>query len=177
MKEVIDQNLWNFELGPRENIKNPKWIIIGFQQLDRRDSRSLNNDTFCRLPVTSTQAVIGTEKNHDSANFSNSDDDEYSQGYSRIKEAFRALTKDDTLQQNISYDNFRSSNIRADDGFNFYVFDIRYQKNYAASQPNRVEFKFVGVIGNDINGYALVLTNKLVSISSDGHRNFGLIYS
>ena len=40
----------------------PIWIIIGFQQRDRQDSQNLNNDTFCRLPATSAQAVIGTKK-------------------------------------------------------------------------------------------------------------------
>ena len=56
-----------------------------------------------------------------------------------------------------------------------YTFLIRYQKNYTASQPIKVEFKFDGAVPNNVNGYALVLTNKLVSISSDGQRHFDLI--
>ena len=36
---------------------------------------------------------------------------------------------------------------------------------------NQLEFKIDGVVPNDIKGYALVLTNKLVSISSDGQRH------
>ena len=43
------------------------------------------------------------------------DDDYFSQGYVQIKEVFRDSTKDDLLQAYISPDNFRSSNIRADD--------------------------------------------------------------
>ena len=46
-----------------------------------------------------------------------------------------------------------------DVGYNLYVFDIRYQRNFTASQPIKVE----------------VLTNKLVGISSDGQRYFDLI--
>ena len=46
---------------------------------------------------------------------------------------------------------------------------------FSNSQPIKIEFKFEGVVPNDINGYALVLTNKLVSISSDGQRHFDLI--
>ena len=57
MREVNNQNLWNFELG----INVPIWIIIGFQQRDRQDSQNLDNDTFCRLPVVSAQCNIGTE--------------------------------------------------------------------------------------------------------------------
>ena len=37
MKEVITQNLRNFELGTQEGINVPIWIIIGFQQQDRHN--------------------------------------------------------------------------------------------------------------------------------------------
>ena len=60
-------------------------------------------------------------------------------------------------------------------GYNSYVFDIKYQKNLTISQPIKVEFKFEGVVPNENNGYALVLTNNIVSISSDGQRHFELI--
>ena len=176
MKEVNNQNLWNFELGSHENMNVPIWIIIGFQQRDRQDSQNLNFDTFCRLPVVSAQCIIGAEKYPDAGILLNYDDDDYSQGYHQIKEAFRALTKNDILQPYISEADFRRSNVAANDiGYNLYVFDIRYQKNFTNSQPIKVEFKFEGVVPNDINGYALVLTNKLVSVSSDGQRHFDLI--
>ena len=176
MKQVNNQNVWNFELGSQENMNVPTWIIIGFQQQDRQDSQNLNNDTFCRLPVVSAQCIIGTEKYPHASILLNYDDDDYSQGYHQIKEAFRALTEDDILQPYISDDNFRTSNAAANDvGYNLYVFDKRYQKNFANYQPIEAEFKFDGVIPNDINGYALVLTNKLVSISSDGQLHFDLI--
>ena len=176
MKEVNNQNLWNFELGGHDKMNVPIWIFIGFQQRDRQDSQNLNNVTFCRLPVVNAQCIIGTEKDPDAGILLNYDDDDYSQGYHQIKEAFRALTKDDILQPYISEADFRRSNVAANDiGYNLYVFDIRYQKFFTNSQPSKVEFKFEGVVPNDINGYALVLTNKLVSISSDGQRHFDLI--
>ena len=137
----------------------------------------MNNDTFCRLPVVSAQCVIGTEKYPDAGILLNYDDDDYIQGYHQIKQAFKALTKDVILQPYIFEEDFRTSNVRAADvGYNLYVFDIRYQKNYTASQPTKVEFNFDGVVPNDLNGYALVLTNKLVSTSSDGQQHFDLIY-
>ena len=176
MKEVNNQNVWIFELGSQENMNVPIWIIIGFQQQDRQDSQNLNNDTFCRLHVDSAQCVIGTEKYPDAGILLNYDGDDYSQGYHQFKEVFRALTKDDILQPYISEEDFRTSNVRAADvGYDLYVFDIRYQKNYTASQPIKVEFKFDGVVPNNVDGYTLVLTNKLVSISSDGQRHFDLI--
>ena len=45
----------------------PIWIIVGFQQKDRRDSQKLANDNFCWLRITSAQCIISTEKYPDSA--------------------------------------------------------------------------------------------------------------
>ena len=155
----------------------PEWIIIGFQKQDRQDSQTLYNDTFCRLLVLSAQAIIGTEKNPDAGILLNFKDDDYSQGYSQLKEDFTTLTKDDILQPSISGDDFTSSNVRADDvGNNLYVFDKSDQQTFTASQPFKVEFKFDGVLPKDMNGYGLVLTDKLISISSDGNRHFDLLY-
>ena len=175
MKEVNTQNFWNFELGTQEGINIPTWIFVAFQQNDRQHDQNLNNDTFVRLPVISAQVVIGTERYPDSAILLNYDDDDYSQGYGLIKEAFKALTKDDILQPYISEDDFRSSNKGNNIGYNIYAFDIRYQKNFENAQPVKVEFKFSENIPGGIYGYALVLTNKLISISSDGQRMFDLV--
>ena len=174
MKEVNTQNFWTFELGTQEGINVPIWIIVGFQQMDRQNDQNLNNDTFNGYPVTSAQCIIGTEKYPDSAILLNYNDDDYSQGYGQIKEAFKAFTKDDILQPYISEDDFRSSNDGDNIGYNIHVFDIRYQKNYESGQSVKVEFKFDGVIPAGIYGYALVLTNRLLSIISDGQRMFDL---
>ena len=141
---------------------------------ERQDSQNLANDIFYRPSVTSVQCIIGTEKYPDSAILLNYNDDEYSQGYGLIKETFKALTKDDILQPYISEIDFKSSNDGVNIGYNLYVFDIRYQKILVSAQPIKVEFKFDGVVPAGIYGYALVLTNRLVSISSDGQRHFDL---
>ena len=67
MKEINTQNLWSFELGRHENMNVPIWINVGFQQRDRQDSQNLAKDTFRRLPITSSQYNISTEKYPDSA--------------------------------------------------------------------------------------------------------------
>ena len=174
MKEVNTQNFWTFELRTQEGIEIPIWIFVGFQQNDRQNDQHLNNDTFIRLPVISAQVVIGTEQYLDSGILLNYDDDDYSQGYGQIKEAFKALMKADILQPYISDDDFRSSNEGNNISYNIYVFDIRYQKNFENSQPVKVEFKISENIAAGIYGYALVLTNRLASISSDGQRMFDL---
>ena len=171
MKEVNTQNFWIFELGTQESINIPTWVFVAFQQNDRQHDQNLNNDTFISLPVISAQVVIGTERYPDTAILLNYDDDDYSQGYGQIKEAFRALTEYDILQPFISED-FRSSNEGNNIGYNIYAFDIRYQKNFESGQPVKVEFKFSENIPAGIYGYGLVLTNKLISISSDGQRMF-----
>ena len=142
MKEVNTQNFWTFELGTQEGINIPTWVFVAFQQNDRQHDQNLNNDTFIRLPVISAQVVIGTERYPDSAILINYEDDDYSQGYGQIKEAFRALTKDQILKPYISEDDFRSSNEGNYIGYNIYAFDIRYQKNFENAQPVKVEFKF-----------------------------------
>ena len=167
MKEVNTQNLWSFELGSLKNMNVLIRIFIGFHQRDRQDSQNLADDNFFRPPVTSAQCIISTEKCPDSATLLNYDDDDYSQRYGLTKEAFRALTKDDILKPKISNQNFRSSNDSDDIGYKLYVFDIRYPKNFESAQLIKVEYKSDGVIPAGRYGYALVLTNKLLCISSD----------
>ena len=168
MKEVNNQNIWTFELGTQEAINVPTWIFVVFQQNDRQNDQDLSNDTFYRPPVTSVQCIIGTEKYPDSGILLNYSDDNYSQGYGQIKEAFKALTKDNILQPYISEQDFRSSNDDNDFGYSIYAFEIRYQKNFESFQPIKVEFKFDEVIPVGIYRYALDLTNKLFSLSNDG---------
>ena len=124
--------------------------------------------------MISDQVVIETERHPDSAIFLSYEDDDYSQGYGQIKEAFGALTKDDILQPYKSEDNFRSSNERNNIGYNKYAFDLRYQKNFENAQPVKVEFKISENNNAGIYGYALVLTNRLASITSVRQRMFVL---
>ena len=105
----------------------------------------------------------------------NYDDHDYSKGCSQIKKAFKTLTKDDIPQRSISHNDFRSSNNCNDVGYNLYVFDIRYQKNPESARPIKLEFKFLANNLTGRYGHALVLTNKLVNISSDGQRHFDFI--
>ena len=174
MKKVNTQNFWTFELGTQESVNIPTWIFVVFHQNDREHDQNLNNDTFVRLPFISAQVVIGTERYPDSGILLNYDDDDYSQGYGQIKQAVKALTKDDILKPYITEDDFRSSNEGKNIGNIIYAFDIRYQKNFQNAQAVKVEFNFSEKIPAWIYGYALVLTNRLVSITSDGQRMFDL---
>ena len=109
MKEVNTQKLCTFELGTQEGINFPIWILVGFRRRERQDSQNFSKDNFHRPPVTSAHNNIGTDKNPVSAILLNYDDDDYIQGYGRINEAFRALTKDDIPKSFIPDNDFRSS--------------------------------------------------------------------
>ena len=159
-------------MATQEGINKPIFISAAFQQRDRQKSQNLNKDTFHRSPVTSAQCIIGTRRYPDNSIVLNYDDDDYIQVFGLIKEPFRALTRDDILKPYISEQNFRSSKDGDDIGHILHVFDKRYRENFTASQQIKIEFKFFS--GNSdagIYGYAFVLTNKLVSISSDGQRH------
>ena len=181
MKEVNARGFWTFESGTQEGIIVPIWVVEGFQQGDEKGSQSLNNDACYRPPVTSVQCMIGTENYPDSDILLNYNDSFYAQGYGQFKEAFRALRKDDILKPYISDQDFRSTNVNAvgegtnDISYNLYGFDIQYQKKIEADQPIKVEFRFFEDVPAVIYDFALVLTNKLVSICSDGQRHFNLV--
>ena len=176
MKEVTTEKLESFEIGIEINA--PVWNFVSFQQRERESSQNLNNYTFYRVPVTSAHCLISTEIFHDSAVLINYDDVDFSQRYGQIKEAIKVLTKDDILKPYITEHDFRTSNEgnnSNDIGYNLYVFEIRYEKNFESAQPLKVDIKFLENRTAGIYGYALVLTNKIVSINSDGQRHFDLI--
>ena len=97
---------------------------------------------FGRSPATSAQCIIGAEKYLDPVFVLNYDDDEYSQRNGQIKEALRALTKDDVFKTYVSEHVFISSIIINDIGYTLKVFDMRYQKYLKNAQPIKVEFTF-----------------------------------
>ena len=97
------------------------------------------------MPVVRAQCIIENEKYPNVGILLKYDDDDYSQGDHQIKEALKALIRDDILQLYISENDFRSSNDGDDVGYNIHAFHKRYQKNFESTQPIKVEFKLEGV--------------------------------
>ena len=87
------------------------------------------------------------------------DDDDDSQGYDKIKEAFKALTEVNILNPFTIDLDFRSSNEGDAIGYSLYVFDLRYQKNLKSAQLKTEESKISKTIPAEVYGYPLVLTN------------------
>ena len=68
-----------------------------FSTKNRPYSQNFNNNTFFRPPVTSARFTVGFDNHPDNSILIKYDNDVYSRGCGRIKEAFRALIKDDIL--------------------------------------------------------------------------------
>ena len=150
MKQIIDktptelqypERFWNFELGTDINV--PIWIFSFFQQSDRQHDQNLNNDTFCRLPVTTAQCIIGTEKYPDVGILSNYNDDDYAPAYFLLKEAPKAMTNDNILMVYIIESDFRSFNDDDDIGYNVHACDIRYQNFSMAVHHEKLNLNLI----------------------------------
>ena len=95
-----------------------------------------------------------------------------------LTKVFGALTEKDVLEPDTSGQDFRFLITSFNEiGHHIYVFDRRHQSTLTVGQPNKLDFQFDGVLPNHINGYALVLTNILVSVSCDEQNHFGLFLS
>ena len=124
---------------------------------------------FDRLPNSNAVCKIESEKYPDDGIECDYDRDKYDQAYSEIENFYHLHSETSLINPFIDLNKFRTN-------YNFYVFDLSKQKDHIASQPIRLEFKFNAALGVDeFIACALVLTPKLISISSDGQRHFDLI--
>ena len=167
-KDVNTNNNWTFELG-NSGESTPTFVIVGFQARNKIDSQTHDNAIFDRLPVSNAVCKIGSEKYPDDGIECDYDRDKYDQAYSEIENFYLLKSETNLLNPFIDLHKFRTN-------YNFYVFDLSKQKDPIGSQPIRLEFKFNAAIDvADYIAYALVLTPKLISISSDGQRHFDLL--
>ena len=144
-------------------------MIVGFQARNKIDTQVHDNAVFDRLPISNAVCKIGSDKYPDEGIKCDYDRDKYDQAYSETENFNHLHSETSLINPFIDLNKFRTN-------YNFYVFDLSKQKDQIASQPIRLEFKFNAALGVDeFIAYALVLTPKLISISSDGKRHFDLI--
>ena len=168
-KDVNTNSNWTFELGNSNNESCPTFVIVGFQARNKIDSQVHDNAVFDRLPISNAVCKIGSEKYPDDGIECDYDRDKYDQAYSEIENFYHLNSETNLLNPFIDLHKFRTN-------YPLFVFDLSKQKDQIASQPIRLEFKFNAAIDvADYIAYALVLTPKLISISSDGQRHFDLI--
>ena len=167
-KDVNTNSNWTFELGSSGE-SCPTFVIVGFQARNKIDSQVHDNAVFDRLPISNAVCKIGSEKYPDDGIECDYDRDKYDQAYSEIENFYHLHSETNLLNPFIDLNKFRTN-------YNFYVFDLSKQRDIIASQSIRLEFKFNAAIDvANFVAYALVLTSKLISISSDGQRHFDLI--
>ena len=168
-KDVNNNNNWTFELGNSNNESCPIFVIVGFQARKKNDSQIHNNATFDNFPISNAVCKTGSEKYPDDGIECDYDRDKYDQAYSEIENFYHSKSETNLLNPIIDLHKLGTN-------YNFYVFDLSKQNGHIASQPIRSEFKFNAAIDvADYKAYALVLTPKLISISSDGQRHFDLL--
>ena len=144
-------------------------MVVGLQARNIIDSQTHDNATFDRLSVSNAVCKIVSEKYPDDGIECDYDRDKHDQAYSEIENFYHLISETNLLNRFIDLHKFRRN-------YNFYVFDLSKQKDQIASQPISLEFKFNAAFGAaDYIAYALVLTSKRISISSDGQRHFDLI--
>ena len=167
-KDVNTNNNWTFELG-NSGESTPTFLIVGFQARNKIDSQTHDNAIFDRLPISNAVCKIGSEKYPDDGIECDYGRDKNDQAFSEIENFYLLKNETNLLNPFIDLHKFRTN-------YNFYVFDLSKQKDNIASQPIRLEYKFNATIDvADYIAYALVLTPKLISISSDGQRHFDLL--
>ena len=167
-KDVNTNNNWTFELG-NSGESTPTFVIVAFQARSKIDSQTHDNAIFDRLPVSNAVCKIGSEKYPDDGIECDYGRDKYDQAYCEIENFYQLKSQTNLLSPFTDIHKFRTNS-------NFYVFDLSKQKDNIASQPIRLEFKFNAAVDvADYIAYALVLTPKLISISSDGQRHFDLL--
>ena len=167
-KDVNTNNIRTFELGSSGE-STPSFITVGFQARNKIDSQTHDIAIFDRLPVSNAVCKIGSEKYPDDGIECDYDRDKYDQAYSEIENFYLLKSETNLLSPFIDIHKFRTN-------YKFFVFDLSKQKDNIASPPIRLEFKFNAAIDvADFIAYALVLTPKLISISSDGQRHFDLL--
>ena len=170
-RKITNNGLWTFELGIESGKNIPSWVIVGFMEDVRFDSQLHDNSVFDWLPISQAVCRLGSDRyptDYINLDYSRTN---FHEAYYQIENFFLKHSEDRILKPFIGINSFRRY-------YNFYVFDLTNQKDHISAQPISVDFKFYNVAGTNVRDYtafALVLTNRLVSISSDRKRMFDII--
>ena len=179
MKDVTAENNWTFELGVGDGVDIPIYVIVGFMQRDQFNEQHQRNDSFYSSSVVNAQRISSSEKLPDAGINCNYAIDNHSQAYGEIVPCFRHLAKDSILQSYIKQIDFITPNEYPDDNpvYNFFGVDIRHHQDYSSAQPIKVKLELRPTVpaATNLIGYASLLTNKKISISSNERRQFGLL--
>ena len=170
-KQVNTNSSWNFELGVEAGMQLPIYVIVGFQSADRLGpAQTQNNGVFDQLPIIEAYCKIGSVKYPDESINLDYLRNDYDDGYNEVLKFFREYVGEQTVTPYITFQDFKEK-------YNLYLFDLRNQRDHIASQQVTATFKFVAgddVVAENYTAFALVLTNRVINITSDGSRQFDI---
>ena len=157
----------------------PIYVKVGFMQGAQFNQQHPNIDTFYQPSLVNAHCITGSKKYPDPRMTFISAIDKFSQAYGGIVSCFRHLAKDNVLQPYLAQKDYISFNSypEGNSGYILFVSDIRHHQNVSSAQTIKVRFDSRPAVPAERNliGYALLLTDKLVSASSDGRRQLDLV--
>ena len=158
-----------FDFGVTVGIYVSVYVIVVCLHRKKTDAAPHFLNVFLRSHLLSTQGFIGTEIYPLTFLYTEYAKNQYSQSFGGLVSCFISSSKNDILQLYITKDGFRKNEF-----FHYYV----YQKQLSSSLFIG-EFIFSGeqfhVIPAGANGFALVSTKNLLSMTSYGHWHGNLI--
>ena len=170
-KPVNSNNNWRMEIGTESGTDVPIYVIVGFQSAARAGpNQEQNNAIFDRLDVIEASCNVGTVRYPDHEYQVDFDRNKYNEPYNEIRRFYKDYIKGEGSPY-ITFKDFKEL-------YNLWVFDLRAQKDNPSAQPISINFKFragYDAVANNYQATALVLTQKIISVSSDGARQFDLI--
>ena len=170
-KPVNSNNNWTMEIGTESGTDVLIYVITGFQTAARAGpDQTQNNAIFDRLDVIEASCNVGTVRYPDHEYQIDFNRNKYNEVYNEVRRFYKDYIKGEGAPS-ISFKDFKEI-------YNLYVFDLRAQKDNPSAQPIRLNFKFrtgVDVVANNYQAIALVFTQKIISVSSDGVRIFDVI--
>ena len=170
-KPVNSNNNWRMEIGVESGNNVPIYVIVGFQSAARAGpNQEQNNAIFDRLDVIEASCNVGTVRYPEHEYQVDFERNKYNEPYNEIRRFYKDYIKGEGSPY-ITFKDFKEI-------YNLWVFDLRAQKETPSPQPIQVNFKFrtgYDAVANNYQATALVLTQKIISVSSDGARQFDII--
>ena len=166
-KNVPNATNFLFDLGMESGMERSQYIIVGFEN-NNVNEQTHDASTFDVMNVTECYGKIDNEFYPEDRMNINYGTNNYNEDFKEIV----SFNKDyNGLPHNIKpYINHRTFK----NNYRIYVFDTRYQRDHIGPQPKQLNFQFSAAVA-DVICHALVLTRKVISVSSDGNKMVDII--
>ena len=174
VKKVDAQNALFSDLGVKSGNDIQLHSSVVSRKTNTKDLAHQVRSVFVKCYVVSAKCIIGTEKYTETGMKTDNAKQSHSQAYGELVSRFRQLSKANILQPFVS-----QNDLSRDENFNLYVLDMRYQISFSSPPNVKVDFRFASGAAHAVPvgliGFALVLSDKLISISSDSQKHLDSI--